>query len=39
MKDIEEIKEKIIELLGQLGEKDRKFLSRLYMIISNYLKR
>lgn len=39
MKDVEEIKEKIIELLGQLGERDKKFLNHLYMIISNHLKR
>lgn len=39
MKDTEEIKEKIIELLGQLGEKDKKFLNHLYMIIRHHLKR
>lgn len=38
MKDIEEVKEKIIELLGQMGEKDKKFLNHLYMIIRQHLK-
>lgn len=39
MKDVEEIKEKIIELLGQLGEKDRDFLNLIHTVLTKHLKR
>lgn len=39
MKDVEEIKEKLIELIGRLDENDRIFLNHLYMILTQHLKR
>lgn len=39
MRDIEELKEKIIELIGKLGEKDRDFLNLIHTVLTKHLKR
>lgn len=39
MKDIEEIKEKIIKQVRKLGEKDRDFLNLIHTVLTKHLKR